>query len=255
MPIDRNEQSDIIFGINPVREALRADLPIERAFVHKPSGAAGAILAQLRDRGVPVIEVNEDKLRYMCQSGGKEPNHQGIALRVAAAKYVEVNALLEVAKMRSEDPFLVLLDGVTDPHNFGAILRSAEALGVHGVIVTKRRSAGLTSTAFRASSGAAAHIGVSQVTNLAMTIDELKEKGLWIIGTDAKADPCDRKNLLGGVVLCIGSEGEGLSRLTREKCDLMVGIPLSGRIQSLNASCAASVLIYEIDRQRRQHRG
>ncbi len=252
MPIDRNEESDIVFGINPVREVLRANLPIERAFVHKPSGGAAAILAQLREKGIPVIEVNEDKLRFLC--GGASPNHQGIAVRIAAAQYVEVDELLQVAASRKEDPFLILLDGLTDPHNFGAVLRSAEAMGVHGVIIPKRRSVGLTATAFRASSGAAAHIGVSQVTNLAQTMDDLKQKGLWIIGSDAASPACDNKNLLGGVVLCIGSEGEGLARLTREKCDFLVGIPLSGQIQSLNASCAASILIYEVNRQRRQGR-
>ncbi len=252
MPEVRNEETDIIFGINPVREVLRANLPIERAFVHNPSGAAGSVLAQLRDMGVPIIEVTEDKMRSLCQSAVKEPNHQGIAVRIASARYVEVDELLQRAQMRGEEPFLLLLDGVTDPHNFGAILRSAEAMGVHGVIVPKRRSAGLTATAFRASSGAAAHVGVAQVTNLSQTMDELKQKGLWIVGSDAAAPACFEQNLLGGVVLCIGSEGEGLARLTREKCDFLVGIPLKGQIQSLNASCAASVLIYEIDRQRRQ---
>jgi 23S rRNA (guanosine2251-2'-O)-methyltransferase len=249
------DEIDVIYGINPIREALRANVPIERAFINNPPGSAMSILAKLKERGVPVIEVTEDKLRALCPRDVKAPHHQGIVVRVAPIGYVEVEALLEAARNRGEDAFVVILDGVTDPHNFGAILRSAEAMGAHGVIVTKRRSAGLTATAFRASSGAAAHIGVAQVTNLAVTIDFLKEKGLWIAGSDTDAPACETQNLCGPIALCIGSEGEGLSRLTREKCDLMAGIPLNGQTQSLNASCAASVLIYEIGRQRRRARG
>lgn len=247
MPLD-NPPDDIVFGINPVREAFRADLRVERAFINKPSGAASSILSQLRARGVPIVEVTEDKLNALC--GGGQPNHQGIALRIAAAAYVETDELLNRARMRNEEPFLLLLDGITDPQNFGAILRSAEAMGAHGVIIPKRRSTGLTAVAFRASSGAAAHIGVAQVSNLAQTIDELKTKGLWIVGTQASAPPCYEQNLTGGVVLCIGSEGEGLARLTLDKCDFLVGVPLYGKVESLNASCAASVLLYEVNRQR-----
>ena len=253
MPID-NEGTDIIFGINPVREALRADLPIERAYVHNPTGTLGSLTARIRKLGIPVIEVAEQKLNALCPATEKEPNHQGIVVRIAAAAYVFVDELLGVAAQRQEDPFLLMLDGITDTQNFGAILRSAEAMGVHGVIIPKRRSAGLIATVFRASSGAAAHIGVAQVTNLATTIQRLKDKGLWIVGTQAQADPCYSTNLTGGIVLCIGSEGSGLSRLTRERCDFMVGIPLFGKTQSLNAACAASVCIYEIQRQRRSGR-
>ncbi len=251
MAINTKDEIDVIYGINPVREALRAGITFERAFVHKPTGIVGSLTAKIREMGVPVIEATEDRLNALCPKGDKVPNHQGIVVRVAAAAYVSVEELLDVAKQRKEDPLLLMLDGITDPQNFGGILRSAESMGVHGVIIPKRRSVGLSATAFRASSGAAAYIGVAQVTNLAATIGELKEKGLWIIGTDANASPCNLQNLLGGVVLCIGSEGDGLSRLTRDKCDFLVGIPLTGKTQSLNAACAASILIYEISRQRR----
>jgi 23S rRNA (guanosine2251-2'-O)-methyltransferase len=242
---------DVVYGVNPVREALRAGMHVERAFVHNPVGAAQAIIAKLRDRGVPIVEVAEEKLRALCADGGKAPNHQGIAIRIAPVGYAPLDELFEAPKARNEAAFIVLLDGVTDPHNFGAILRSAEAMGAHGVVVGKRRSAGLTATAFRASSGAAAHIKVAQVTNLVSTLDECKRRGLWVVGADADAPPCDAQNLRGDIVLCIGAEGEGLSRLIKQKCDLMAGIPLLGKTSSLNASCAASVLVYEIMRQRR----
>lgn len=242
---------DLVYGINPVREVLRAGMPVERAYVCKAQGPVVPIVGELRSRGVPVLEVDERRMQSICHNEtGREANHQGVAVQLSAAAYVEVDELFARASARQEDPFLVLLDGVTDPHNFGAILRSAEAMGAHGVIVAKRRSAGLNSAAFRASSGAAAHIGVARVSNLASTIDALKGRGLWVVGTDAQADVCYRSNLKGPIVLCIGSEGDGLSRLTREKCDFCIGIPLLGQVQSLNASCAASVLIYEVMRQR-----
>ena len=228
---------DVVYGINPVREVIRAGMPVERAYVSRSQGPVVPIVGELRARGVPVLEVDERRMQALCRSeAGREANHQGVAVQLSAAAYVEVDELLARAEARQEPPFLVLLDGVTDPHNFGAILRSAEAMGAHGVIVAKRRSAALNSAAFRASSGAAAHIGVARVSNLAFAIDKLKQRGLWAVGTDAQAEVCYQSNLKGPIVLCIGSEGEGLSRLTREKCDFCVGIPLSGQVQSLNPS-------------------
>lgn len=247
----RQAEVELIYGVNPVREALRADMPVERAYVCRMQGPVLPLIGELRARGVPVLEVDERRMQTLCRNeAGREANHQGVAVQLSAAAYVEVDELFRRAKARGEQPFLVLLDGVTDPHNFGAILRSAEAMGVHGVIVAKRRSASLNSAAFRASSGAAAHIGVARVSNLAAAIDALKARGLWVVGTDAQASACGKSNLKGPIALCIGSEGEGLSRLTREKCDFCVGVPLTGRVQSLNAACAASVLIYEVMRQR-----
>ena len=244
-------ETELVYGINPVREVLRAGMPVQRAYVCRAQGAVRPLVGELRARGVPVLEVDERRMQALCRSEeGREANHQGVAVQLAAAAYVTLDELFARAKARGEEPFLLLLDGVTDPHNFGAILRSAEAMGAHGVIVAKRRSAALGSAAFRASSGAAAHVGVARVSNLASTIDALKDRGLWVVGTEAGAKACNESNLKGPIVLCIGSEGDGLSRLTREKCDFCVGIPLTGRTQSLNASCAASVLIYEVMRQR-----
>ena len=179
--------------------------------------------------------------------------HQGVIAQAAAHEYVSVADLLEVARARGEQPFLLLCDGLTDPHNLGAVIRSAETAGAHGVIIPKRRSVGLTATAAKASAGAIEHIGVARVTNLAATIDELKDAGVWVFGADAGGD----KNLyeadfVGATAIVIGSEGSGLSRIVREKCDFIVSIPMKGRVNSLNASAAAAVLLYEAVRQRSQ---
>ena len=246
-----NAEENIIFGVNPVREALRADLPIDRAYVHNPAAAARELAGKLKARGVPVLEVGEHKLLSLCPQEHKKPNHQGIVCRIAATEYVDLEEMMRLAMQTGEQPFFVLLDGITDPQNLGGIVRSAEAMGVHGVIIPKRRAAGMTAAAFRASSGAAAHIPICRVTNLAAAMDELKANGLWVLGAQSGAPDARKQNLSGGVVLCIGSEGAGLSRLTRDKCDALVGIPLAGKTASLNASCAASILIYEIQGQRR----
>ena len=233
---------EVIYGINPVKEALRAGMPIERAYTCKAQGAVLPLIGQLKAMKVPILEVDEKRMSFLCpKEEGRTPNHQGIVIQLSAAAYVEVEDLLRAAARKGEDPLIIVLDGITDPHNMGAIMRSAEALGAHGIIIPKRRSAGLSATAFRASSGAAAHIGVARVTNLAATLDQLKEYGLWVAGTAAGAPDCNRANLKGALALCIGSEG---------KCDFMVGIPLKGKTESLNASCAATVLIYEVLRQR-----
>lgn len=248
-----DQHRDVVYGVNPVREALRAGLPIDRAYTCKASGHALPLIGEIKEKHrVPVIEIDAKRMQALCAEPeqGREANHQGIAVVLAAAAYQSVDDLLARAEERGEEPLLVLLDGITDPHNFGAILRSAEALGAHGVLIPKRRSASLSGTAFRASSGAAAHIGVARVSNLVSTMKELKEKGFWLAGTDALAPPAAASNLTGPLVLCIGSEGEGLSRLVRQTCDFMVGIPLSGQTQSLNASCAAAILLYEASRQR-----
>ena len=177
---------EVIYGINPVKEALRAGMPIERAYTCKAQGAVLPLIGQLKAMKVPILEVDEKRMSFLCpKEEGRTPNHQGIVIQLSAAAYVEVEDLLRVAARKGEDPLIIVLDGITDPHNMGAIMRSAEALGAHGIIIPKRRSAGLSATAFRASSGAAAHIGVARVTNLAATLDQLKEYGLWVAGTAA----------------------------------------------------------------------
>ena len=206
---------------------------------------------QLRDAGVPVIDCDDNRLDEMCRDdAGNTGNHQGIVAIVAAANYSSIADILAYAKKQGEDALIVLLDGITDPHNMGAIIRSAEALGAHGVVITQRRSAGLNATVFRASSGAAAHMRIARETNLVNTALALKQQGIWICGADAGEQTCGQANLKGPLAICIGAEGEGISRLMKERCDFLVGIPLKGKTESLNASCAASILLYEIMRQR-----
>lgn len=244
--------AEIIYGVNPVRELIRAGQAVEKVFLSKHKGPAAALAMKLRDAGVPVIDCDDKRLDSMCAAeDGTAGNHQGIAAVVAAAEYASVDDILAFARQSGQDAFIILLNGITDPHNFGAIIRSAEALGAHGVIIPTRRSTGLTATAFRASSGAAAHMRIARVSNLSATAEQLKQHGLWICGADAGEQDCFDANLTGPLALCIGAEGEGLSRLMRERCDFLVGIPLTGQTESLNASCAASILLYETARQRR----
>ena len=176
--------------------------------------------------------------------------HQGVIAQSAPYSYAEVSDILENASSKGESPFIVILDGIEDPHNLGAIMRSAEGAGAHGVIIPKRRAAELTDTAVKASAGAAEYMPCARVTNIARTIDELKEKGVWIWGCDMGGENYSDADLSGGIALVIGNEGKGISRIVREKCDFTVSIPMRGRIESLNASNAAAVLMYEIDRRR-----
>ena len=251
--MDEKDSLDLIFGINPVREALRAGLNAERIYISKTTGPAAALAMEWREKGCPVQTVDNRRMDQLCGLiDGKAANHQGIILMPAPLPYYEWEDLLAEAEAKGRPPLLVLLDGITDPHNLGAILRSAEAMGAHGVIVPKRRSVGLNMTAFRASSGAAAHIKVARVTNLRDTMEALKQRGFWLAGADAGQGDCRSADLKGPLVLCIGGEGQGLSRLVRESCDFLVGIPLLGKTESLNASCAAAVLLYEIMMQRRE---
>lgn len=243
--------SDVIYGLNPVRELLRSGTPIDKAYVSKHKGPAAALAMQLREQGVPVKDCDDRRLDDICgKEDGQPANHQGIAVLAAAAEYSQPEDIFAAAEEQGRPPLIVLLDGITDPHNMGAIIRSAEAMGAHGIIFGQRRSASLGGTVFKASSGAAAHICVCRVGNLAATVDMLKKRNVWVCGADAGAKPCYMEKLTGPLAICIGSEGEGLSRLVREKCDFLAGIPLSGKTESLNASCAASILLYEAARQR-----
>ncbi|MGN1031762.1 MAG: 23S rRNA (guanosine(2251)-2'-O)-methyltransferase RlmB [Butyricicoccaceae bacterium] len=237
-------------GRNAVTELLRAGKTVDKLFVSADvRGRMADIVAMAKQAGAVIVECDRRKLDAMSETGV----HQGVIAQAAAHEYVSVADLLEVARARGEQPFLLLCDGLTDPHNLGAVIRSAETAGAHGVIIPKRRSVGLTATAAKASAGAIEHIGVARVTNLAATIDELKDAGVWVFGADAGGD----KNLyeadfVGATALVIGSEGNGLSRIVREKCDFIVSIPMKGRVNSLNASAAAAVLLYEAVRQRSQ---
>ena len=240
--------SDIIAGRNAVTEALRSGREIDRLLVaHGASGGSlTPIIAKCSQRGILIKEVSPQKLDYLC--GGV--SHQGVALMVAAHTYCQVEDMLRLAEERGEAPFLILCDEIEDPHNLGAILRTAEACGVHGVVIPTRRSASLNTTVAKAASGALEYMNVARVTNLTATIDELKEKGFWIYGAHMEGQSWCGQRYDGPTALVIGSEGKGIGQLVAKHCDMLVSLPMLGQINSLNASVAAGVLMYEIARQR-----
>lgn len=235
---------DLIFGRNAVLELLKSGRSVNRIFIAEGSreGSIQKIFSLAKTAGIVVESVSRDKLDKLC--GGR---HQGVAAKAAAVNYSTLEEILNLAESKNESPFLVLLDELEDPQNFGAILRTAEAVGVHGVIIPKRRSVQLNATVFKTSAGAAEYVKVAQVVNVAQTLKQLRELGLKIVGADASAQVDFRQaDLTGGIVLIIGSEGKGMRRLTREACDLLIKIPMVGKINSLNASAAGAVLMYEI---------
>ncbi|MGI6189810.1 MAG: 23S rRNA (guanosine(2251)-2'-O)-methyltransferase RlmB [Clostridiales bacterium] len=237
-----------IEGRNPIKEALRSGRTIERILVLKGNreGAVRDILSKARDKGIIIQEVDRRTLNSISQT----QTHQGIIAFITPYSYVSVQDILKKAETDGEPPFVLVLDEIVDPHNLGAIIRTAECCGVHGVIIPKRRAAGLTPAAVKASAGAVEHVSVAKVNNIASVLELLKEHGLWVVGADAGGKPYTRQDMKGPVALVIGSEGKGLRRLVKEKCDFLVGIPMKGKINSLNASVAAAVLMYEIVRQR-----
>lgn len=242
-------QEGIVFGRNAVRELLAGGRDIEKLYIQQGAreGSVNVLLGEAAARRIPVVEVEKSRLDMMC--GGA---HQGIAASCAEKNYSTVEEILLYAESLGEKPFLILCDGVEDPHNLGAIIRSAECCGAHGVIIPKRRAVGLTSVVSKSSAGALEHMHVAKVTNLSQTMDELKEKGLWFYAADMGGEAYEKTDLSGAVGLVLGSEGEGISRLVKEKCDFTVSIPLYGKVNSLNVSAAAAVLLAEIARQRRR---
>jgi len=241
-------EHEFIIGRNPVLEALKSGRDINKLWIAEGSqgGSMGQITQLAKRNGVLVQFVPKKKIEQMVDG-----IHQGVAAQVAAYQYAELDDLFNLAEKRNESPFFLLLDELEDPHNLGSIMRTADAVGAHGIIIPKRRSVGLTATVAKASTGAIEHVPVARVTNLSRTIDELKDRGVWIVGTDAKESD-DYRNLDGGMplTLVIGSEGKGMSRLIREKCDFLVQLPMVGHVTSLNASVAASLLMYEVYRKR-----
>ncbi len=238
---------NLIFGRNAVMELLKSGRSVNKIFIAEGSrdGSIQKIFSLAKTAGVVVEFVKRDKLDKLCDG-----RHQGVAALAAAINYSTLEEILEL----DESPFIVLLDELEDPQNFGAILRTAEAVGVHGVIIPKRRSVQLNATVFKTSAGAAEYVKVVQVTNVAQTLKNLRGRGLKIVGADMSAEINFRQaNLTGGIVLIIGSEGKGMRRLTRENCDLLIKIPMVGKINSLNASAAGAVLMYEIFFQRSYH--
>ena len=245
---DRANNDELLIGRNPVAEALSAGRSIIKVMIAKgnTAGAAVEIAAKAKKAGIPVQEVERKKLDFM--TGGAA--HQGIVALCAMKDYATVEDILALAEERGEPPFIIILDEIEDPHNLGAIIRSAECVGAHGVIIKKRRSAGLTYTAYKASAGALEYVPVARVTNIADTIDDLKSRNVWIYGADMNGEDYCKTDFSGGVALVIGNEGKGISRLVREKCDVIVSLPLKGRINSLNASVAAGVLMYKVAEKR-----
>lgn len=240
-----------IWGRQAVREAFRAGHGISKVYVAagaKPSGALGEILAAARERGIPVQPVTNAVLDRLAAGG----NHQGVAAEAAEFEYAYLEDLLARSAARGEPALLLVLDHLTDPQNVGTLLRTAEAVGVHGVIMPRERAVGITPAVLKASAGAAAHLPIAQEVNLPRTIEALKESGLWVIGLDANAlEMYDAVDYSTPLALVVGSEGRGLSRLVREKCDLLVKLPMRGKIESLNAAVAGSIVLYEIWRRRR----
>ena len=243
---DAPDDEHLLAGRNPIREALKAGRPMEKLLVAAGdlSGAGREIIRMAKDAGVVVQEVDRSRLDQIC------PNHQGMLAYVAAVPYTPLEDIIAAAKRKGEDPFLVVLDGITDPHNLGAIIRSAECAGAHGVVIPERRSAGLSPTAAKAAAGALNHMPVARVKNLNRTLEALKEEGIWVIGTAMDGEDAFACDLTGPVAVVIGSEGDGMSRLALQKCDRTVSLPVRGHIDSLNASVAAGILMYEIVRQR-----
>lgn len=248
---DSNESADesgVIYGRNAVLEALKGGQVLDKLFVQsgEREGSITLIIAKAKEAGIPVLYVQKEKLDSLSRGGV----HQGVVAMVAGVTYQTVEEILASAAEKGEAPFLVIADGVEDPHNLGAIIRSAEGAGAHGLIISKRHASPVTPTVIKASAGAAAHLPIAKVTNLATVIDELKEAGLWIYGAEAGGASLYESDLGGAAAFVVGSEGKGISRLIKEKCDFILSIPMYGQVNSFNVSCAAAVVLCYAAEQR-----
>lgn len=248
---DTQLREDLIEGRNAVIEALKSERTIEQLLIAKgdTEGSVNLIIALAKERHIVIKEVDRKKLDNMSVSKA----HQGVIAIVTPYDYFEVSDILKYAEEKGEKPFILILDEIEDPHNFGAIIRSAEVCGVHGIIIPKRRNVGITPIVYKTSAGAVQHMKIAKVTNINTVIDELKEKGLWIYGADMDGENyCYEVDFSGATALVIGSEGKGISKLTKSKCDVLTKIPMRGNINSLNASVAGGIMMYEIMKQRIQ---
>ena len=249
MDNERGIQNELVEGRNAVMEALKAGRAIDKLYISKGDvdKTLGHIASTARAKGVVVVECDRRKLDFMSQTHA----HQGVIALCAVREYCTVEDLFAVAEQRGEAPFIIVCDEISDGHNLGAIIRTAECVGAHGVIIPKRRSAGLTAVVDKASAGAAEHMAIARVPNIPTALKELKERGLWVYGTaaDGKSDLW-HTDFSGPLALVIGSEGDGMGRLVRESCDFIVSLPMKGKVSSLNASAAAAITMYEILRQR-----
>ena len=246
MSMEESVQENLLVGRNPIREALKSGRDLEKLIVAKGEimGSGREIVAMAHERKIVIQEVDRVRLDAMA------PGHQGMIAVASAYAYGTVDGMLELAASRGEAPFLVVLDGITDPHNLGAIIRSAECAGAHGVIIPERRAVGLTPAAVKASAGAVEHIPVAKETNLVRTLERLKKEGIWIFGAAMDGEDYRKMDFSGPAALVIGSEGDGISRLVREHCDRIVSLPVKGKIESLNASVAAGILLYAMSAAR-----
>lgn len=245
-----SENNQLIAGRNAVSEALKSERAIDTLLVARGerNGSIGRIIAECRNRKIVVKEVDPKKLDFLCGQG----NHQGVAAYAAAHEYAEVEDIFALAEERNEPVFIIICDEIEDPHNLGAIIRTAEAAGAHGIIIPKRRNASLSWAVGKAAAGALEYMPVARVGNLAGTIDSLKERGVWIYSADMDGKLWCETDFSGPAALVIGSEGNGVGRLIKEKSDFVVSLPMNGKINSLNASVAGGILMYEIARQRRK---
>lgn len=240
--------TNIIIGRNPVMEALKSGREIEKLLIAKDAeGSIRKIIGMAKDKNLFCQFAEKTALDRTADGRA----HQGVIAFISTYEYCDVGDILEKARQKGEDPFLIILDGIEDPHNLGAVIRTADGAGAHGIIIPKRRAAGITDVAAKASAGAVEYVPVAKVSNIAQTIDRLKELGVWIGACDMDGTEYDKADLKGSLALVIGAEGQGISRLVKEKCDFSISIPMSGRIASLNASNAAAILMYEVRRQRR----
>ena len=242
-----NEYEDIVAGRNAILELLKSDKDINKIFISRGEryGSINEIIARAKEKRIVLVEVDISKLDNMAE------NHQGVVAVVPPFNYSEVEDILDFAKEKNEDPFILILDGIEDPHNLGSIIRTAETAGVHGIIIPKRRNVAVNSTVSKVSTGATAYVKVARVNNLNETIRKLKDSGLWVIGTDGVADTLYyNQDLKGPLAIIIGSEGFGMSKLVKENADVLIKIPMKGKITSLNASVSAGIVIYEAVKQR-----
>ena len=243
----RFDDGSVLAGRNPVTEAIKAGRPIEKILVQEGAGGAvGKILALAKENGIRTEKAKKTDLEKIVPG----ESHQGVVAFVSAHEYASLDDIFDLADSRGEKPLIVVLDGIEDPHNLGAILRSCECAGAHGVVIPKRNASGLTGTVAKSSAGAIEYVPCARVTNISRAIEELKERGVWVYALDMDGEDYRDSDLGGAAAIVIGAEGKGVSRLVKEKCDGVLSIPLKGKIQSLNASNAACVLLYEVVRQR-----
>lgn len=248
--INKTEEQDmnIIVGRNSVMEAVRSGREIDRLLVVKDraGGSVASIIAKCSARGIPIKEVPAQKLDFLCG----HTNHQGVGVMIAQQAYSTVEDILSLAKERNEAPFIIICDEIEDPHNLGAIIRTAECCGAHGIIIPKRRSASLNATVAKSASGALEYVPVARVTNLVNEIERLKKQGIWVFGADMDGDDYTKTDFSSPTAIIIGNEGKGMGRLVRESCDGIISLPMFGKINSLNASVAAGVLMYQVVKSR-----